>query len=122
MKKHAKPMAVLDIDCAQKMASEVSAAYATSNSLCGREEWKPTDYAAGLSGDVGDLIKIVMALDGKRFAAVDLREKLEHELSDCLWSILTIAEKFDVDLAEVFPVEMSRLLARVTAEVTAQGG
>ena len=45
--------------------------------------WTSEEVALGFVGDVGDLAKLVMAESGTRNIA-NSREKLEHELSDCL--------------------------------------
>nr|WP_255645756.1 hypothetical protein [Actinoplanes polyasparticus] len=55
-------------------------------------------------GDVGDLAKLVMAVDGRR-EIPDARARLGHELADCLWSVLVLADRYGVDLA----VEFSRM-------------
>ncbi|WP_406045463.1 hypothetical protein OG799_13905 [Micromonospora sp. NBC_00898] len=52
-------------------------------------------------GDVGDLAKLVMAVDGRREIA-DARERLGHELADCLWSVLVLADRYGVDLVAEF--------------------
>ncbi|WP_405796899.1 hypothetical protein [Streptomyces sp. NBC_01506] len=46
----------------------------------------------GFVGDVGDLAKLVMAEDGARPGGG--REALEHELADCLWSVLILDHAF----------------------------
>jgi NTP pyrophosphatase (non-canonical NTP hydrolase) len=67
---------------------------------------------AGFVGDVGDLSKIIMAKNGHR-AMDDIDEKLKHELSDCLWSILVLANYYDIDLESQFVKSMDELEARV---------
>jgi NTP pyrophosphatase (non-canonical NTP hydrolase) len=61
--------------------------------------WSRSDYVLGFMGDVGDLAKLVMAEEGLREAGGG-RAALEHELADCLWSGLILAEWFQ-DLAVV---------------------
>ena len=39
----------------------------------------------------------------------DARRKLEHELADCLWSILVLADVYDVDLERAFRRTMDEL-------------
>ena len=41
----------------------------------------------------------------------DLDEALAHELADCLWSVLTLADAYDVDLARAFTGTMDELEA-----------
>jgi NTP pyrophosphatase (non-canonical NTP hydrolase) len=67
----------------------------------------------GFVGDVGDLAKLVMAAEGAR-SDVGGREALEHELADCLWAVLVLAERFDVDLAAAYSSTMDDLEARLT--------
>ncbi len=80
--------------------------------------WNATQVMAGLVGDIGDLSKIIMANDGLR-AMDDVDSKLAHELSDCLWSLLVIASKCNIDLAAEFMKTMDELEERVNRELAA---
>jgi NTP pyrophosphatase (non-canonical NTP hydrolase) len=63
--------------------------------------WSNEELALGFVGDVGDLAKLVMACNGRRNLP-DARDKLAHELADCLWSVIVLAEAHDVDLENAF--------------------
>lgn len=78
--------------------------------------WDGDKLMAGFVGDVGDLSKIVMAKSGHR-AMDDIDEKLRHELSDCLWSILVLANYYDIDLETQFVKSMKELEVRVDGEL-----
>ena len=66
-------------------------------------------------GDVGDLVKLVMVKEGKRHGeAVDA--KLRHELSDCLWSLLIIADHYGIDLEQSFFETMNELDERLASK------
>jgi len=39
----------------------------------------------------------------------DLDEALAHELADCLWCVMTLAEAYDVDLGAAFASTMDSL-------------
>jgi NTP pyrophosphatase (non-canonical NTP hydrolase) len=67
----------------------------------------------GFVGDVGDLAKLVMAAEGAR-SDLGGREALEHELSDCLWAVLVLAARYDVDLAAIFGRSMDELADQLT--------
>lgn len=67
----------------------------------GCREWSRSDIVKGLVGDVGALVKMTMAADGLR-KIPDYKEKLGHELADCLWSLLVIAEEYDVNIEKEF--------------------
>lgn len=78
--------------------------------------WDGDKLMAGFVGDVGDLSKIIMAKSGHR-AMDDIDEKLRHELSDCLWSVLVLANYYDIDLEAQFIQSMNELEVRVEAEL-----
>ena len=62
----------------------------------------------GFVGDVGDLAKLVLAENGRR-KIENGREKLEHELSDCLWSVIVLAHIHEVDLESSFMNTMDEI-------------
>lgn len=70
--------------------------------------WTAEEIALGFVGDVGDLAKLIMAENGKRNIP-NRREKLEHELSDCLWSIIVIAHIHGLDIEKAFLSTMDEL-------------
>ncbi|MFI9332118.1 nucleotide pyrophosphohydrolase [Kitasatospora sp. NPDC052868] len=80
--------------------------------------WDLTDYALGFAGDVGDLAKLVMAHEGHRIDVTADRARVAHELSDCLFSLLVIAEETGIDLEARFPADMAALAARIRAQLT----
>lgn len=70
--------------------------------------WTTQELALGFVGDVGDLAKLVLAHEGVR-EIPEPKEKLAHELADCLWSLMVLAEKCDVDLEGAFGRTMDDL-------------
>ncbi len=75
-------------------------------------EWTREEIAQALVGDVGDLMKIIMAKSKIR-EMDDPDEKLAHELADCLWNILVLAGKYDIDLEKSFLDTMQDLEKRI---------
>lgn len=75
--------------------------------------WTRAETMMGFVGDVGDLAKLVMAAEGAR-SDLGSRDELEHELSDCLWAVLVLARRYEVDLAAAFDRSMDQLEARLT--------
>ncbi|MEO8395172.1 MAG: MazG nucleotide pyrophosphohydrolase domain-containing protein, partial [Chloroflexota bacterium] len=73
------------------------------------------EIALGFVGDVGDLAKLVIAQNGVRDIP-DAREKLAHELSDCLWSIIVLAHNYGFDLETVFMENMDTLSQQIEAQ------
>lgn len=78
--------------------------------------WTATELTLGLMGDVGDLAKLIQADAGIRDIA-DHRAKLGHELSDCLWSILVLADKCGIDLQAEFVRSTQELCDYVAGEL-----
>lgn len=66
------------------------------------------DIAKGFQGDVNNLVKLVMAQHGKR-AIANSTEKLGPQLSHCLWSVLVLANIYNVDLEQSFMETMDKL-------------
>ena len=77
--------------------------------------WTREEIALGFVGDVGDLAKLVMANSGVRDIP-DAKAKLSHELADCLWSILVLAQLYDVDLEHTFFQTMDELEKHITSQ------
>lgn len=68
--------------------------------------WGSEELLIGLVTDVGDLARLVLAKEGFRAAGTDLDKALRHELADCLWAIIVLAEKNNINLADAL-VEMN---------------
>lgn len=70
-------------------------------------EWTTTDLVSGLMTDVGDLAAAIQRVQGRRpVRDIAPMEELEHELGDCLWALLVLAERFDIDLDAAFDSTM----------------
>lgn len=78
--------------------------------------WTTTELALGFMGDVGDLAKLVQANAGIRDID-DYKAKLGHELSDCLWSIIVLANKCGIDLEAEFVRNTGELAEHVSSEL-----
>ncbi len=70
--------------------------------------WTNEELALGFIGDVGDLAKLVVAQNGKRNIP-NAKEKLAHELADCLWSVIVLADVHKIDLESAFVNTMNEL-------------
>ena len=76
--------------------------------------WTSEEIALGFVRDVGDLAKLIMAENGRRNIA-NSREKLEHELSDCLWSVIVLSRLHDIELERSFMLTMDELEEHLSA-------
>lgn len=78
--------------------------------------WTAAELTLGFVGDVGDLAKLIQANAGIRNID-DFKSKLGHELSDCLWSIIVIANKCGIDLQAEFSRNTEGLIGHVSKEL-----
>jgi NTP pyrophosphatase (non-canonical NTP hydrolase) len=95
-------MSGMDLDELRQQALAVARLYDGYNTAAGRQPWGTGDYALGFVGDVGDLAKLVMAAEGRRDDVGGTREQVGHELADCLWSVLVLADRYGIDLEKAF--------------------
>ena len=98
-----------------KKAKIIRDAYSQINQKQGQKPWGFAEHMQGFVGDVGDLQKLVMARAGLR-ACPDLEKKLSHELGDCLWSLMIIADELGIDLEQSFLKTMDELAKRTGAQ------
>jgi len=78
--------------------------------------WTTQELALGFVGDVGDLAKLIQAHAGVRDIE-DCKAKLGHELSDCLWSIIVLANKCGIDLEAEFIRNTGEITEYVSGEL-----
>jgi NTP pyrophosphatase (non-canonical NTP hydrolase) len=77
--------------------------------------WTNSQIVQGFVGDVGDLMKIIMAKEGiRKMDNVD--EKLAHELADCLYCVALLSQKYGVDLEKAFQENMKEMEERILKE------
>ncbi len=94
----------------QARAVQVRQQFAAFERASYGQEWLVEDLVIGLTKDVGDLAEIVQRLEGKRVPrSQSAKAELEHEISDCLWSLLVIADRYNVDVSGAFARTMDGL-------------
>jgi NTP pyrophosphatase (non-canonical NTP hydrolase) len=105
----------MEIEQLREMAVRVHDLYDELNARRGRL-WTREEFMLGMMGDVGDLAKLVMAAEGAREMPGG-RAALEHELADCLWSVLILAHRYEVDLPAAFTRTMHELTDSITTQL-----
>lgn len=99
-----------------KKTREISSLYDQLNAEQGHKKWEAEHYAQGLTEDLGTLTRLMMMRSGLRAGSGDLEEKLKHEVCDCLWSVVRIADALNIDLEKEFPIQMDKLAKRIEEE------
>jgi len=102
-----------DITELQKRALKVRELYTQLNHKDGHESWGGKEYAMGFVGDVGDLLKLVMAKEKLRDTP-DVDAELAHELADCLWCVFVLADHYGVNIEKEFIKTMGELEVRIS--------
>ncbi len=103
----------MDLSQLTERAMQVRQRFAEMELAVNGRPWTREELMQGFVGDVGDLMKLVMAKSGAR-PTDDVDRKLAHELSDCLWSVLVLAKLYDVDLEKAFLATMADIEAKLT--------
>ncbi|WP_426247357.1 MazG nucleotide pyrophosphohydrolase domain-containing protein [Nocardioides sp. LHG3406-4] len=98
----------MDFQEMQAKARAVRAQYADMEASRYGRAWTTEEIMLGFLGDVGDLAKLVQGKAGVR-PRDDLDSALAHELADCLWSVITLADAYGVDLESAFGDTMDSL-------------
>ena len=89
-------------------ALEVRRKYAALERARFGREWTSEELMLGFVRDVGDLASLVQAKEGVR-EATDVDAALAHELADCLWSLIVLADRYGVDLEQALAATMEQL-------------
>ena len=109
-----KPASFKDM---QERAWRVRQRYSELEKLRHGRSWTREEIALGFVGDVGDLAKLVQAAEGVRDIP-DAKAKLAHELADCLWSIMTLAQLYEIELEASFLATMTELESGIDAQIS----
>ena len=96
-----------------KSAIRIRQLYAGYEKTLHGRSWTREEIMLGFVGDVGDLAKLVQANEGIR-QVDDAKDKLAHELSDCLWSIMVLADLYNIDLENEFKLTMDAIEASIS--------
>jgi NTP pyrophosphatase (non-canonical NTP hydrolase) len=89
-------------------AIEIRRQYSDEEQKLYGSAWTSEEIALGFVGDVGDLTKLIVAENGKRNIP-NSKEKLGHELADCLWSIIVLADLHSINLEKAFVNTMDEI-------------
>jgi NTP pyrophosphatase (non-canonical NTP hydrolase) len=92
----------------KKQALKIRAKYEEYETQRNGKPWTNEQLMEGFVVDVGDLMRLIMAKEGVRNGE-NVYEKLAHELSDCLWSVIVLADRYNINLEEKFVENMNKL-------------
>jgi len=105
----------MDLDALTQRALQIHHQYQSLNEGRFGRGWTRDEIALGFMGDVGDLMKLVIAQNGVRDIP-DSDAKLAHELADCLWSVLVLSQLYHVDLESAFMQTMNEIETHIQSQ------
>ncbi|WP_405720070.1 nucleotide pyrophosphohydrolase [Streptomyces sp. NBC_00046] len=106
----------MDLNDLKRQAVRIHDLYDELNRRERGRVWTRDEFMLGFMGDVGDLAKLVMAEEGAREYPGG-RPALEHELADCLWSVLILSHRYGVDLEGAFHRTMTELDEKISVRL-----
>lgn len=102
----------MDFNEMVKRSLQIKQLYADKNKADGHKPWTATDYMSGFVKDMGDLSKLIMVKENLRGIEGDVDTKLAHELGDCFWSLIVIADELNIELEDVFATMVTEVEKR----------
>lgn len=105
----------MDIKKVSEEALRIKALYSEYEEKNFGRKWNKEELFIGFVSDIGDLSRLVLAKEGM-MKIENLEEKIGHEISDCLWAILVLANEYNINVEEVFFQNMKALEKRIKNE------
>lgn len=94
-----------DIKILEQRALEIRSKYNQLERDQSKQPWDALKLARGFKKDVSELIEILEQSEPDP-------KKISHELGDCLWGVLVIARKLDIDIERAFWTTMGEIEQR----------
>jgi NTP pyrophosphatase (non-canonical NTP hydrolase) len=102
----------MDIQKLSDRAIDIRAKYSQLEKERYGREWTRAEMMQGFVTDIGELVELSMVKDGIR-RRDNADEEIAHEFADCLWSLLVLARKYDVDIEKSFIETMDKLEEKI---------
>jgi NTP pyrophosphatase (non-canonical NTP hydrolase) len=108
----------MDIATASEQALRVRRLYHQLEERFEGSAWTVKDDMLGLVNDIGTVSRLVMASEGRWAPEGDVAEQTAGKLAECMWWILVLADRLDVDLDVAYGTTMDRIEAHLESRVT----
>jgi NTP pyrophosphatase (non-canonical NTP hydrolase) len=108
-------METMDLTEATALARRVRALYHRIEEHHEGSPWSAKDDMLGLVNDVGTLSRLVMATGGQWAPDGDVPELLRGKLAECLWWVLVLADRLDVDITAAYTSKLGDIEAHLKA-------
>lgn len=72
------------------------------------KEWTVEEDALAFLTDAGLVGRLTMSQQGRWTTNGDTIPELEHNLGECMWWLIVLAERMDIDISEAFEKFLSK--------------
>lgn len=103
-----------------RIARDLKEVYDNLNRIRSLKIWRASDYAQGLVGDSADLMRLISQRESEKLSINQRREidkKIKHELADCLWSLISLADELNVDLEKEYLITIDYLRQKLSETI-----
>jgi len=107
----------MEIQAATARAMHIRALYHQLEERHEGSAWTTKDDMLGLVNDIGALSRLVMAAEGRWIPDGDLTEQTTGKLAECLWWVLVLAQRLEVDIDVAFETTMHRIQTHLEASL-----
>jgi hypothetical protein len=107
----------VELSDASERARRVRALYHRLEGHHEGDTWSTKDDMLGLVNDVGTLSRLVMATGGQWAPEGDVPELLRGKLAECLWWVLVLADRLDVDITDAYASKLGAIEAHLRSAV-----
>lgn len=102
---------------AASRAARIRSLYHRLEELHHDGRWTAREDVVGLTYDIGELGKLVMATEGRWHHEGDVPKELADKLAECLWWILSLAGRLEIDIDQAWTTKMDELESQLVASV-----
>jgi NTP pyrophosphatase (non-canonical NTP hydrolase) len=97
----------MDLSEATETARRVRGLYHQIEERVEGSPWSIKDDMLGLVNDVGTLSRLIMATEGRWAPEGDPPTLLEGKIAECLWWVLDLAARLDIDIEAAYAKTMA---------------
>lgn len=105
-----EPLQTMDIDfaAATERAMRVRRLYHKLEKQDHQSEWSIEEDMLAFTSDIGVLARLVMASEGRWLHGGDAHTELRGKIAECLWWLLVLSERVDIDITKEFKSFMDK--------------
>lgn len=95
-------MEKMDLSQAVERSIKIRKLYHSLERQYHEKEWTVEEDALAFLTDAGLVGRLTMSQQGRWTVNGDTISELEHKLGECMWWLIVLAERMDIDISEVF--------------------